>query len=65
MAELITEDQAIKVRGLNKSYGDFNVLKSISLDVQRGEKIVLCGPSGSGKSTLIRCINRLERHDSG
>jgi general L-amino acid transport system ATP-binding protein len=35
------------------------------LDVHKGEKIVFCGPSGSGKSTLIRCINRLEKHDSG
>jgi ABC-type polar amino acid transport system ATPase subunit len=58
-------DNAIKVRGLCKSYGEFNALKSISLDVHRGEKIVICGPSGSGKSTLIRCMNRLERHDSG
>jgi ABC-type polar amino acid transport system ATPase subunit len=56
---------AISIKGLSKSFGEFNVLKSISLNVRRGEKIVLCGPSGSGKSTLIRCLNRLERHDSG
>jgi len=42
-----------------------NVLKSVSLEVRKGEKIVLCGPSGSGKSTLIRCVNRLEKHDAG
>jgi ABC-type polar amino acid transport system ATPase subunit len=56
---------AISINGLSKSFGEFNVLNSISLNVRRGEKIVLCGPSGSGKSTLIRCVNRLERHDSG
>ena len=41
------------------------MLKDINLDVKLGEKIVVCGPSGSGKSTLIRCINRLEEHQSG
>ncbi|MFM0392184.1 amino acid ABC transporter ATP-binding protein [Paraburkholderia phytofirmans] len=56
---------AISINELSKSFGEFNVLNSISLNVRRGEKIVLCGPSGSGKSTLIRCMNRLERHDSG
>jgi general L-amino acid transport system ATP-binding protein len=48
-----------------KSYGDFEALRSISLRVAQGEKIVICGPSGSGKSTLIRCINGLEQHDQG
>ena len=56
---------AIRLVGLNKWYGDFNVLKNIDLDVARGEKIVICGPSGSGKSTMIRCINRLEEHQRG
>jgi len=41
------------------------VLRNINLQVGRGEKIVICGPSGSGKSTMIRCINRLEEHQSG
>ncbi len=50
---------------VNKWFGDFHVLRDIDLDVQRGEKIVICGPSGSGKSTLIRCINRLEEHQKG
>ena len=56
---------AIRIRGLNKWYGAFHVLRNIDLDVARGEKIVICGPSGSGKSTLIRCINRLEEHQAG
>ncbi len=51
--------------GVDKWYGQFHVLKSIDLKVERGERIVICGPSGSGKSTLIRCINRLEEHQSG
>ncbi|MDH4114451.1 MAG: amino acid ABC transporter ATP-binding protein [Burkholderiaceae bacterium] len=55
----------IKVQGLNKWYGDFQALRDIDLTVRRGERIVICGPSGSGKSTLIRCLNRLEQHQSG
>jgi general L-amino acid transport system ATP-binding protein len=55
----------IAIRGLNKWYGDFQALRDIHLAVRRGERIVICGPSGSGKSTLIRCINRLEQHQSG
>jgi general L-amino acid transport system ATP-binding protein len=51
--------------GVQKWYGDFHVLKGVSLDVRRGEKIVICGPSGSGKSTLIRCVNGLESFDEG
>ncbi len=58
-------DQAIKMRDVTKRYGDFDALKSIDLDVAKGERVVICGPSGSGKSTLIRCINRLEVHDAG
>tara|TARA_Y100000782_G_scaffold43333_1_gene48439 strand:- start:7449 stop:8159 length:711 start_codon:yes stop_codon:yes gene_type:complete len=50
---------------MNKYYGSFHALKNINLEVKRGERIVICGPSGSGKSTLIRCINRLEEHQSG
>ena len=56
---------AIRMIGVNKWFGAFHVLRDIDLDVAQGEKIVLCGPSGSGKSTLIRCINRLEAHQSG
>jgi general L-amino acid transport system ATP-binding protein len=59
------EAPIIKFDGVNKWYGQFHVLRDIKLDVARGERIVICGPSGSGKSTLIRCINRLEEHQSG
>ena len=56
---------AVEMMSVNKWYGDFHVLRDINLKVARGERIVICGPSGSGKSTLIRCINRLEEHQSG
>ena len=56
---------AIEIAGLSKWFGDFQVLRDISLTVRKGERIVVCGPSGSGKSTLIRCINRLETHQRG
>ncbi len=58
-------DTAIEIVDMNKWYGDFHVLKNINLNVMRGERIVVCGPSGSGKSTMIRCINRLEEHQTG
>src|SRR5919205_2693463 len=50
---------------VNKWYGQFHVLKDCSLEVGKGQKVVVCGPSGSGKSTMIRCINRLEEHQAG
>jgi len=55
----------IQLSGVNKWFGDVQVLRDVDLTVQQGERMVICGPSGSGKSTLIRCINRLEHHDSG
>src|SRR5947208_2159336 len=55
----------IRIEGLAKWYGHFQVLHDIDLSVQPGERIVICGPSGSGKSTLIRCINRLETVQKG
>ncbi|MEC5322903.1 amino acid ABC transporter ATP-binding protein [Aurantimonas sp. A3-2-R12] len=55
----------IELAGVNKWYGDFHVLRDINLTVRRGERIVVCGPSGSGKSTMVRCINRLEEHQTG
>ncbi len=55
----------VSIERLDKWFGAFQVLRDISLEVSPGEKVVICGPSGSGKSTLIRCINQLERHQSG
>ena len=60
-----TQQPIIQLEGVNKFFGDFQALNNISLQVNKGEKIVVCGPSGSGKSTMIRCINRLEEHNSG
>ncbi|NTF96133.1 ATP-binding cassette domain-containing protein [Rhizobium rhizogenes] len=56
---------AIRMLDLDQFYGRYHGLKSISLDVAKGERIVVCEPSGSGKSTMIRCINALENHQSG
>jgi general L-amino acid transport system ATP-binding protein len=58
-------EDIIRIEALNKWFGEFHVLRDISLNVRRGERIVICGPSGSGKSTLIRCLNSLETHQSG
>ena len=55
----------IRFEGVQKYFGNFQVLKNISLEVALGERVVICGPSGSGKSTLIRCINGLEQHQGG
>ena len=56
---------AVEMTGVHKWFGEFHVLRDISLRVTKGERIVICGPSGSGKSTMIRCINRLEEHQQG
>ena len=55
----------ISLQNVNKWYGDFHALKDVSLDIEKGGKVVVAGPSGSGKSTMIRCINRLEEHQGG
>ncbi len=55
----------IKFSVLNKWFGANHVLQDINLDVAHGEVVVVCGPSGSGKSTLIRCVNGLEKFQSG
>jgi general L-amino acid transport system ATP-binding protein len=62
---MMTADAIVAITGLNKWYETFHVLRDISLDVAKGERIVICGPSGSGKSTLIRCINALEEFQEG
>jgi general L-amino acid transport system ATP-binding protein len=60
-----SDEIIVDLQRVNKWYGEFHVLKDINLTVRKGERYVVCGPSGSGKSTLIRCINRLEEHQSG
>jgi general L-amino acid transport system ATP-binding protein len=65
-AEDPSRDEPIIIcRDVHKWYGHFHALKGISMDVQKGEVIVIFGPSGSGKSTFIRTINRLEEHQDG
>jgi polar amino acid transport system ATP-binding protein len=55
----------VQAQGVNKRFGRLEVLKGITLEVQRGEVLCLLGPSGSGKSTFLRCINHLEKINSG
>ena len=58
-------DVLIQVCGLSKSFGALEVLKSISVDIHKGEKVVVIGASGSGKSTFLRCLNCLEDPSGG
>lgn len=58
-------EPAVEMSKVEKYFGDLHVLQAVSLSIQRGEVVVICGPSGSGKSTLIRCVNKLEEVQSG
>jgi general L-amino acid transport system ATP-binding protein len=58
-------DPIIVAENVNKWFGEFHVLRDVSVTVQPQEVVVVIGPSGSGKSTFIRCINRLEEHQEG
>ena len=66
MTEQTNEKSVIlSIRGLEKSFGELDVLKGVDLDIRNGEKIVLLGPSGCGKSTLLRCLNCMEDPTGG
>jgi len=56
---------AIEILGLQKWFGAYHALRNVTLSVEQGERIVVCGPSGSGKSTLVRCIDSLEDYQGG
>jgi general L-amino acid transport system ATP-binding protein len=58
-------DDIIVCKDVSKWFDDFQALRDVTLNIKRGEVIVIFGPSGSGKSTFIRCINRLEEHQKG
>jgi glutamine transport system ATP-binding protein len=58
-------EQMVKVTNLKKNFGELQVIKDVSITVNRGEVLSIIGPSGSGKSTFLRCLNALETVDSG
>jgi polar amino acid transport system ATP-binding protein len=55
----------IQIENIHKRFGNVQALRGVSLNIEKGEVVVIIGPSGSGKSTLLRCINRLEEFDQG
>ena len=59
------DDCILKIEKLEKSFGELKVLKSIDLEIHKGEVVCIVGVSGSGKSTLLRCINLMEEADAG
>lgn len=58
-------DFVVRVRDVHKWFGHLHVLRGVSIDISRGEVVVVIGPSGSGKTTFLRCLNRLEHISSG
>ena len=62
---MTTKEALIKVEGLEKSFGDVEVLRGIDLEIDRGDVVVIIGPSGSGKSTFLRTLNLLEQPTGG
>src|SRR5438270_6213869 len=64
-AKIDTSNQVVKIRSLEKSFGDYDVLRGIDLDLYQGENLVVLGRSGSGKSVLIKLISGLLKPDKG
>ncbi|MEO7216427.1 ATP-binding cassette domain-containing protein [Mucilaginibacter sp.] len=64
-AKIDTSNEVVKIRGLEKSFGDYDVLRGIDLDLFQGENLVVLGRSGTGKSVLIKLISGLLRPDAG
>jgi ABC-type polar amino acid transport system ATPase subunit len=64
-SDVMASDVMVKVDGLRKSYGAVEAVRGVTLEVHRGQVVVLIGPSGCGKSTFLRCINLLERPSAG
>ena len=60
-----TDNVIIRVEGLQKSFGEVDVLKGVNAEIKKGDVMVVIGPSGSGKSTFLRCLNRLEEPTGG
>ncbi len=63
--KLADSNVIVKAESVNKYFGSLHVLKDIDLEVRKNEVVIICGPSGSGKSTFLRCINHLEKINSG
>ena len=63
--DLNTPEKIIEVKNLNKFYGSKHILKDVSFNVNKGDVISIVGPSGSGKSTILKCLNFLEKPNSG
>ena len=66
MNEIMNDNSSIlSIKGLEKDFGDLNVLKGVDLDIKNGEVITIIGPSGCGKSTFLRCLNCMEDPTGG
>ena len=63
--EIAKNNPVIKVSGIHKKFNEVDVLRGVSIDINRGDVLCVIGASGSGKSTFLRCLNLLEKPDSG